>query len=255
MLIDAHNHLQDKLFHGRQDEIIVQMQSVGITGSIANGTCEDDWPRVAELARAYPNYITPSFGLHPWKVSTRSDHWLSVLKEHLLEFPNAGLGECGLDRCITQPHFQEQKEVFLSQLILAQELARPVTVHCLKAWGPLLEILYSLEKSPRFLIHSFGGSLEMAHELTQLGAYFSIYGHFFHERKTPQLKVFKNLPPDRILIETDAPYMIPPAALIDFPFDAINHPANLLRILKSLLNDSEITQEQHFKNTMTFFDL
>ena len=254
-MIDAHNHLQDERFGGCQDEIIAQMQSVGINRCIVNGTSEDDWPRVAELARAYPEYITPSFGLHPWKVSTRSDHWLSVLKENLLEFPNAGLGECGLDRWIKEPHFQEQKEAFLSQLILAQELARPVTVHSLKAWGPLLEILYSLEKIPRFLMHSFSGSLEVAHELTQLGAYFSISGYFFHKRKAPQLEVFKNLPPDRILIETDAPDMIPPAQMIDFPFEALNHPANLTRIHQGLLDELQLTQKQLLKNTKAFFDL
>lgn len=255
MLIDAHNHLQDPRFEGLQDEIIAEMKSAGINRCIVNGTCENDWPQVADLTKRHPEFITPSFGLHPWKITSRSQNWLSQLKSLLEKHQQAGLGECGLDRWIKEPHFEDQKEAFIAQLQLAAKLQRPVTIHCLKAWGPLMEILHDQKELPKFLLHSFGGSLEIAQELTKLGAYFSISGYFFYEQKSAQLEVFCQIPPDRLLIETDAPDMLPPEHLVEFPLQQLNHPANLRAIHEGLQKETQLTPSQLTKNTETFFNL
>lgn len=255
MLIDAHNHLQDPRFEGQQEKVIAEMNSVGITGGIVNGTSETDWHSVAELAEKYPNFITPSFGLHPWKINSRSKNWFSTLTKYLNRFPKAGLGECGLDRWIKEPHFEDQKEAFIDQLQLAAELQRSVTIHCLKAWGPLMKILHHQKELPKFLLHSFGGSLEIAQELSKLGAYFSFSGYFLHQRKSTQLEVFRHIPVDRLLLETDAPDMLPPDHFVKFPLQQLNHPANLCAIQEELEKEIQLTKNQILTNTQTFFEL
>ena len=110
----------------------------------------------ADPARSYPKLI-PSFGYHPWYVKERSPDWQTVLVRHLDAVPSA-IGEVGLDRWIKDHDLAPQEEVFVWQLRLAAERNLPVSIHCLQAWGRLLELLRA-GPCPRcgFLLHSFGG--------------------------------------------------------------------------------------------------
>jgi TatD DNase family protein len=204
---------------------------------VVNGSCENDWPQVEALARQYPQVI-PSFGYHPWYVKERSLRWQQALVEFLDRNPSA-IGEIGLDRWIKDRDLAQQEEAFVWQLRLAAERDLPVSIHCLQAWGRLLELL---EAGPRlkrgFLLHSFGGPQEMIVQLARLGAYFSLPGYFAHERKVRQRETFKHVPPDRLLIETDAPDQLIPDGRNEFPLvDAttgrpLNHPANILAVYR-----------------------
>jgi TatD DNase family protein len=128
-----------------------------------------------------------------------------------------------------------QRPVFLDQLRLAREMKRPLTIHCLKAWGALIDAFGEAPPPPAFLMHSFGGSIETARRLLPLGAFFSLSGHFLHDRKAAVLDVFRQLPHDRILLETDAPDMRPPESSVTHHLpSAINHPANLPAIGSAL---------------------
>lgn len=231
-MIDAHNHLQDPRFAGRQAELVTEMKQAGVTGCVVNGTGEHDWPDVAMLAETFPGFVIPSFGLHPWKVAERSPDWLSKLREYLTIHPDAPIGECGLDRWMDSPDPEVQQEVFRAHLELAVALERPLTIHCLKAWGPLLDELQNAPTLPKILLHSYGGSLEFARQCLELGAHFSFSGYFLQPRKTKTRDVFIALPSERILVESDAPDMLPPDP--EFPLDDLNHPANLIRISRLL---------------------
>lgn len=255
MLIDAHNHLADPRFEDQREQIIAEMKKAGIIHCVVNGTHPDDWPTVAELAERHPDFITPSFGLHPWRVKDRTSDWLPLFKSYLTRFPRAGVGECGLDRWIAEPDFPAQLEVFQIQLALAAELDRPATIHCLKAWGPLLETLQAAPTLPRFLVHSYGGSLETARQLEKLEAHFSFSGYFLHEKKAAQLEIFRQLPQDRLLFETDAPDMLPPPSARSHSLGELNHPANLPLIAESFLKGSESTLPKHFPRTVAFFKI
>jgi TatD DNase family protein len=125
--------------------------------------------------------------------------------------------------------------VFAAQVRIARDMHRPLTIHCLKAWGMLLEAFEREPPPERFLMHSFGGSIETARRLLPLGACFSFSGYFLHPRKRAVLEVFRKLPPDRILLETDAPDMAPPLELRTHHLATdINHPANLPAIGRAL---------------------
>lgn len=249
MFLDAHNHLQDERFGGAQTTLLAEAETAGVARMVVNGAAEDDWPAVLELARRSP-LVLPSFGVHPWYVHTRGSDWQAALLRHLDAGP-AAVGEIGLDRWILErrpsrgnvPYasLAEQEEVFTWQFHLAAERNLPASLHCLQAWGRLYDLLRA---GPRpacgFLLHSFGGPVEMVPALARLGAYFSFPGYFAHERKGRQRETFRQVPPDRLLIETDAPDQLPPGALQRFPLaghgpaPALNHPANLPAIYEFL---------------------
>jgi TatD DNase family protein len=231
-LFDAHNHLHDERLAPCLPGILAALQSCGVAQMVVNGSCEEDWPQVLALAQRVPQVI-PSFGCHPWYVKERSANWKENLTRHLDAVPSA-VGEIGLDKWIKDGDPAQQEEVFVWQLRLASERNLPVSIHCLQAWGRLLELL-SAGPRPRcgFVLHSFGGSRELIAALAELGAYFSLPGYFARERKERQRETFRHVPRDRLLIETDAPDQLLPATRVEYPLtDAvsgkpINHPANL----------------------------
>ena len=233
-LYDAHNHLQDERFASNRAELVATAVKVGVAKMVVNGSCEEDWPLVRELAEQF-SQVLPSFGYHPWYLRERTSEWRQRLGTFLDSVPSA-VGEIGLDRWKPGLPYDGQEEAFVSQLRLAAERNKAVSIHCLQAWGRLHELLRDNPRPARgFLLHSYGGSKEMVEPLAKLGAYFSFPGYFMHERKARQRETFQVVPIDRLLIETDAPDQLLPDAHIRFLLhDAagkpINHPANLIAI-------------------------
>lgn len=235
LLIDAHNHLQDERLDAVREDWLRAAPGAGVAAMVVNGTHEGDWPRVLDLARRSP-LVIPSFGLHPWWVGREGSDWFDALRRHLDAVPSA-VGEIGLDRWIPDPDLPRQEEVFLRQWREAAARSLPVTVHCLRHWGRLLELLRAEPAAPRgFLLHSYGGPAEMVPAFAALGAYFSISGSFFRPGRESRLEVFRRVPADRLLVETDAPDMIGPGDCVVHPLPpddrgaARNHPGNLARI-------------------------
>jgi TatD DNase family protein len=224
---DAHNHLQDPRL-GDPGPVIASMRAAGVECCVVNATREADWAAVEALALAYPDFVVPAFGIHPWQAHTAADGWRDRLEGLLERHPQSSIGECGLDQWVRFPALEIQRPVFLDQLRLARDTGRPVTVHCLKAWGALFDCFAEVPPTAGFLMHSFGGSIEVARRLLPLGAYFSFSGYFLHERKAAVVEVFRQLPVERILMETDAPDMRPPDAFATHALPGnLNHPANL----------------------------
>ena len=264
MFCDAHNHLQDDWLAPHLDAIAAECARLGIGAMVVNGTAEADWARVAALAQRFP-FVRPSYGVHPWDVAGRSPQWADALRARLLAEPRAAVGEIGIDRWILEsarpedlPPGQlppsplaEQIEVFLAQLALAVELDRPASIHCLQAWGKLEELLRSRPLPRRgLLLHAYGGPAEMVPGLAQLGAYFSFNGAFLAERKTRQRAAFRAVPAHRLLVETDAPAMAPPAPWLTHPLPPspegkpVNHPANLAAAYEGLAQLRGVPLEQ-----------
>lgn len=231
---DAHNHLQDERFAGRQAELVAGCRAAGVTRMVVNGSCEEDWQQVAALAREFPGLVVPSFGYHPWYLGERTPRWRETLAELLDRTPGAVVGEIGLDRWKPGLSYDGQEEVFVAQLRLAAERNLAASLHCLQAWGRLYDLLRENPRPARgFLLHSYGGPAEMVAPLAKLGAHFSFPGYFMHERKARQREAFKQVPADRLLIETDAPDQLLPDTATAHPLTnpgtgkPLNHPANL----------------------------
>ena len=118
-------------------------------------------------------------------------------------------------------------------MALAAERDLPATIHCLRAWGPLWDLIRTGPvPSHGFLLHAYGGPGEMVRGFATRGGYFSFNAYFLHGRIAAQRAVFQQIPIDRLLVETDAPDMSPPAdrnahPLRDAGGEPLNHPANL----------------------------
>jgi TatD DNase family protein len=251
---DAHNHLQDDWLAPHLPKVVSQLERLGVNRAVVNGTEERDWSRVAELARAH-TWVFPSFGLHPWHVGRRSANWEAALRAQLDAHPGAGLGEVGLDRWILdrakpddprlaglrRAPLEEQCEVFTRQWEIATERNAPATIHCIDAWGPLWE---TIEKRPGprrgFLLHAYGGSSEMMARFAERGAYFSFNGYFLGDRKERQQAIFREIPAERLLIETDAPAMPLPQSWRTHKLpptpdgQPVNHPGNIEAVYAGL---------------------
>jgi TatD DNase family protein len=246
-LYDAHNHFHDDWLASNRAEIDRALCALGLRRAVVNGTCEQDWPVVASLGREY-GWILPSYGLHPWDCGNRSPDWQKLLRAQLEANPGAAVGEIGLDRWILErarpddprlaglgrAPLDEQIEVFSWQLELAATLSRAASIHCLEAFGAMLETLMRLRRPGRgFLLHAYGGPVELVRKFSDLGAYFSFNGSFLDDRHVAKQEVFRHIPADRLLVETDAPAMPLPQQwathrLAPAPGgQTINHPANL----------------------------
>lgn len=244
---DAHCHLQDERIAPFADDIVALCKSLGVQELVVNGTCEQEWDAVVELARRF-DCVRPSFGLHPWKVKEASENWQSRLGELWDENPQSAVGEIGLDRWIEGYDLPRQEEAFLWQLEEARKRNLPVSIHCLRAWGKLDEVLRQQElPAGGFLLHSFGGPVEMVAPLARLGAYFSLSAYFAQARKEKQRAAFRAVPLDRLLIETDAPDMkgpdnVAPHRIASDP--ALNHPANIVYVYRFAAEYFEIGEAE-----------
>ena len=230
MYYDAHNHLQDEWLAPHLERVIQAVEEMGIGGAVVNGTIDSDWPAVARLARERP-WVIPSYGVHPWRIKERAGNWEELLRVAL----DAGgvVGEIGLDRWKEGYDFADQERVFRSQLRMAAERNLPATIHCLRAWGALWEIVRTEDMpSCGFLLHAYGGPAEMIKGFVERGAYFSFNGSFLGANRQKKRDTFLEVPLERLLVETDAPAMPLPPELIQFPLpdaqeERVNHPANL----------------------------
>lgn len=262
-LVDNHVHLQDPKFGEDLESVMGRVVEAGIAWLACNGTREEDWPRVLELSRRFPNII-PCFGLHPWYVGQRSADWRETLGR-FLETPGSCLGEIGLDRWMEPRDETAQEEVFRVQLRLAKQLIRPASIHCLRAWGWLMEVLR--QESPftsGLLIHAYGGSAELITPLAEMGAYFSFAGNILEERKTKAREALRHVPLDRLLLESDAPDLLPPPAFRRPGLGAShqverNEPAHLPLVLDGMANILECSPdhlaETLWQNSLTFWHL
>jgi len=248
-LFDAHNHLHDARLLPWRAEILAELPALGVRGAVVNGTREDDWAGVTALAATTP-WVIPSFGLHPWYVNERTPAWRENLHRFLDAHPGAGVGEIGLDRWIKGHDPLVQAECFRWQITLATERDLPVTIHCIRAWGALWDIIREGVAPARgFLLHAYGGPREMVAGFLAYGAYFSFSPFFLHERKSAQREIFKHLPADHLLVETDAPDLAPPPdrnprPLTDANGKPLNHPANLLVAYDALGKIRGVTREE-----------
>jgi TatD DNase family protein len=224
---DAHNHLQDPWL---APHLVAILTAPPAAGMVVNGTEEADWSQVAALAAAH-SWILPSYGVHPWNVDAVSPHW----RERLTGFLDAGgfVGEIGLDRWKTKENFDHQVEMFLWQLAEASRRHLPSTIHCLRAWGALWELIRDTSVPP-FLLHAYGGPAEMVADFVGRGGYFSFSGSFLATGRERKLEPFRLIPLERLLVETDAPAMAVPVELDRHPVpfsscgQRVNHPGNLV---------------------------
>ena len=203
-IFDTHSHYDDIKFDEVRDELLSSLESRNVGKVI---TCGVDMPsslRSKKLAEKY-DYIYFAAGIHPENMDEACDtDFIKDLSEHE---KCVAVGEIGLDYYFDPSSAEKQKQVFEKQLILSKELNLPVIVHDRDAHADTLELLK--KHRPKGAVHCFSGSPETAKEIVSLGMYIGIGGviTFKNAKRLPE--VAKELPLDRILLETDCPYLAP----------------------------------------------
>ncbi|MFA5160494.1 MAG: TatD family hydrolase [Candidatus Omnitrophota bacterium] len=208
MFTDMHLHLQDIPDAQMRKSILTLAEQLHAGQFVSNGTRPDDWPAVEKLA-AEDRRVVPFFGVHPWFAEKLPADWYVTLEGFLKRNPAAGVGETGLDKA-RNVDFARQTEVFHRQLEIAGRLARPLAIHCVRAWSDLLNILKrSLPPKTRFMIHSYQGSREMLRDFLSLGAYISFSWKSLQRDTEESIALMRDVPVNRLLLETDFPYTEP----------------------------------------------
>ena len=189
LLFDAHSHLDQN--PGPPDLV-----------RVVCGTCEGDWEAVLAHASS-ERLVLPMLGLHPWRLADAAPGWLLRL-EALLQDHRAGVGECGLDFARKDSDRGAQIAAFRQQLRLARALDRPVAMHVVRAWGPLLDLLREEGIPPAgALVHAFSGSPEVARSLQTMGVFLSFSGALLRPGRAPLGQALRAVHPERLLLETD----------------------------------------------------
>jgi TatD DNase family protein len=209
MLIDTHAHLNDRRFERDRKEVIRQCIDDGVVCVINAGSNISSSIKSIGLAGEY-SFIYATVGIHPHDAKTADENSVELLRSLAKKDKVVALGEIGLDYHYDFSPRDRQKKVFRDQLNLARELKMPVVIHDRESHGDILKILKE-EKASEIggVMHCFSGSKEVARECMDMDFYISIAGPVTFENAWRAKEVAEYIPLDRILIETDCPYLTP----------------------------------------------
>ena len=196
---DSHIHLQDYSL-AEAAHVIKNAQRNNVHQFVVPSSKPDDWDDVIKTTKRFKNTIG-AVGIHPWYAENIDSSALQCLEECLQTHPSLWIGECGIDR-IKNPDTQNQKDVFRSQIELANKYKRPLIIHSVKADAEIGEFFDLLPKQTIF--HSFTGSLEWGQKIQKAGFYIGINFSFFNKSNANEM--LQKLDVGKILLETDAPY-------------------------------------------------
>lgn len=204
-IFDSHAHYDDGWFDEDRDSVLGSLPQKGVCGIVNNSVDIENAKRVIALAEKY-DYIYAAVGIHPENLENLPDDYLDQIAR-LTNHPKVvAVGETGLDYHWDIPR-EEQKRVFEEQLRLSLDLKMPIIVHDREAHGDVFDLLRKYR--PNALVHCFSGSVELMREAVRMGLYISLGGVVTFKNARHSVEVASEIPLDRLLLETDAPYMAP----------------------------------------------
>ena len=206
MLVDAHCHLGDAAFDPDRAAVLERARAAGVRHVVVIGATLAEAERAAELARATPG-LSATAGVHPHEAQTWSPDAERRLRELLADPRTVAVGETGLDYHYDHSPRDAQRRAFEAQLGIAAELGKPVVVHAREADDDVAALLRAATRAT-VVLHSFSSGAKVFDAGMDVGAYFSFSGMITFKSWTLMDRVTA-CPPDRLLIETDAPYLAP----------------------------------------------
>lgn len=207
--IDTHAHLYDEAFAGEADAAIARAAEAGVSKIVFPDIDSQTRDMMFSMAETHEGVIFPCLGLHPTSVDAQWDAELSKI-EGYLDKKIYAIGEIGMDCYWSREFVKEQQTVFKLQLEMASRLSLPVIIHSRESTELITDIL----KSCRHLdlhgvFHAYSGSIETYRELQKLGDWYIGIGGVLTYKKAGIAETVKDIPLDRILLETDSPYLTP----------------------------------------------
>ena len=209
MLFDSHAHIVDSRFNKDRDQVIQRAREAGVDYIMNPGADYESSIQAVALAEKY-DFIYAAVGVHPHDAKSLDDMMLSLLKAMARKNKVKAIGEIGLDYHYDHSPRDIQKYWFERQLLMAKELKLPVIIHDRDANQDVFDILSKVDSfETGVLLHCYSGSAELAKEYIKKGAYISLAGPVTFKNARKPVEVVETIPLDRLMIETDAPYLTP----------------------------------------------
>ena len=251
-LIDSHCHLTDEAFDDDRLFILNDLSNFGIKGIINPATNLTDSKMAIEFAEKYDNFYAMA-GIHPEEVDDITDKDLEELAKLAKNEKVIAIGEIGLDYYWTDDNKSRQKEIFIHQLELARKLEKPAVIHVRDSKDDVIEILKDYQDL-KIQIHCFSDDLETLEKYMQMGFYISIGGVVTFNNGTNEQNAARNVPIERLMLETDSPYLTPE------PYRGLrNDPRRVVEVARVVaqLRDMKIDKlaKRTYNNTKEFFNL
>jgi TatD DNase family protein len=206
-LIDTHTHIND-IDGLNVDEIIKNAAENGVKKLVVPAAALSDFEKIINLCERYEN-VFGYLGIHPEELKDWSDDVIDKIKLYVKNPKIVGIGEIGLDYYWDKSQVEKQKEIFIKQIELANELNLPINIHSREASQDTFNILKEYNKDSKIIMHCFSGSPEFAKMCLNMGMYIALGGVVTFKKAIKVKEVAKIVPLDRLLLETDAPYMTP----------------------------------------------
>lgn len=259
-LVDIGVNLTNKSLLSQINQVISDAKTAGIIHQIITGTSTEESILALEIAKTDINYFSTTAGCHPHDAKDFTNNDIAVLKKLATHSSVVAIGECGLDfnRNFSPPKSQE--EVFIKQIELACELQKPLFMHQRDAHMRFIDLISDYKKQlPSGVVHCFTGDKNEMQDYLDLGFYIGITGWICDLRRNQELvDAVKYLPPDRLLIETDAPYLLP-RNIAPKPTSRTNTPSNLTWIVDTLAEilskSASLIAEETTNNARNLFHL
>ena len=257
-LIDIGANLTDKTFQTDLDDVLVRAKRAKVNHIVVTGTDLEHSQRAVEMCGRHAGYLSSTAGIHPHNASSVKKKTIQQLTRIARNECVVAIGETGLDYFRNFSPRLDQITAFESQLQLALELKLPAFIHDRDSNGELLSILQNFPNLSA-VIHCFTGSVSLLHDYLDLGLYIGITGWICDERRGMELyQCVHSIPDDRLLIETDSPYLIP-RSMRPRPRSRRNEPAFLEHVCVKLAaargQSIEHIQQVTEENAKTLFGL
>jgi TatD DNase family protein len=208
-MIDSHCHLDHEPLLGNIDEVIKRAKNVSINKLLTICTTIESFERIKSLLKK-DSIIFGTYGIHPHETETNVVKKDNIIKNISENEKIIGIGETGLDFFYNHSNKERQIDSFKEHIEAAIMLKKPIIIHSREAEKETYEILNSYKNDQlKILMHCFTGSLEFSKKLFSLGAFFSASGIITFKNSTELQDTFKTIPLDRLLVETDSPFLAP----------------------------------------------
>lgn len=208
MIVDSHAHLHFDDFAADLDAVLARARNAGVRAFVDVGTDVATSRRALELARSADG-IFASAGLHPHEAGRASEEDFAALEQILADPKVVAVGETGLDWYRDRAPRDRQREVFRRHIALARRFGRPLIVHCRDAFPETMEILESDARGLHGVMHCFSGGTDEARRAVDLGFHVSFAGPVSYRKNDALRAALRVVPEDRILVETDCPFLPP----------------------------------------------
>ena len=254
-IIDTHTHIYSKEFDADRNEMIRRAKAAGIGAVLLPNEDSGSIEHISRLCDEEPDFAFPMIGLHPTCVDSGYSKEIKLIEQAIGKRKYHAIGEIGIDLYWDKSYFNEQVVVFEEQLRWSIDMQLPVAIHMRNSFNEVLDSIYKVGADKlKGVFHCFGGTTEEWNEISKLTGFYVGIGGIITYKNNILIETIKNIPLERIVLETDAPYLAP------VPYRGKrNEPAYIFDVAKKVAECYKISLEDiadyTFQNSLRLFNI